>query len=62
MLVTLLPELVSILDVVGLMDGIVDAYDDDERPGERDENAVCDEGIPAIGLALGEGVVYKEGS
>lgn len=57
MLVRLLPEPMTILGVVGLMHGIIDACDHDESPGQRYKDAVYDQGIPAIRLALGEGVV-----
>lgn len=58
MLLSLLPDGVSMFDVIGLPDGIVDTSDDDERPREQGENLVGDQDASAVRLMFDKGVVW----
>lgn len=57
MLLRLLPELLALLDIVRTMEGVVDADDDDQSPGEGDEDPVEVQGVRVVSLTASEGIV-----
>lgn len=61
MLVGLFPELPAALSVVGRVDGVIDADDDNQGPGEGYKDPVTDQRAGIIRLTTGEGVVNRHG-
>lgn len=61
MLVGLLPELLAALGVVGRVDGVIDADDDNQGPGEGYEDPVRVQRVGIMRLTTGEGVVNRHG-
>lgn len=59
-LVGLLVNLVAVLHIVGRVNGVVNAGDDDQRPRDGDENAIRRQGLLTVCLAPGEGVVCQD--
>ena len=59
MLVGLLPDLLALLDIIGGVDRIVDAHDDHQQPGQRDQEAVRVQGMDIVRLATGKGVIGR---
>lgn len=59
MLVGLLPDLLALLDIIGGVDGIVDAHDHHQQPGQRDQEAVRVQGMDIVRLATGKGVIGR---
>lgn len=53
----LLPDSVSMLDVLGLPHGIVDTNDDDQSPREQRQNLVRDQGASTMRFMFDEWVV-----
>ena len=52
---------VRVLAVGGRVEGVVDAGDDDEEPGEDGQHLEGDEGFSAVAVAFDEGVVWSFG-
>lgn len=61
MLVRLLPDLLALLDIVRRVDGVVDANDHDQGPGEGYENSVCIQGASAVSLTSSKGIEGSHG-
>lgn len=58
MLVGLLPNRMAMLHIIGRVGGIVDADNQHQQPGQRNENAVGSQGRPAMGLMSGEWIIW----
>lgn len=58
MLISLLPDLLTLLDIVGGVDGVVNAKYDDQGPGKGHEDAVEVQRLGVMRLAPGEWVVW----
>jgi hypothetical protein len=60
-LVRLLPDLLALLDIVRRVDGVVDANDHDQGPGQGYENSICIQGASAVSLTSSEGIEGSHG-
>lgn len=56
MLIRLLPDLLALLHIIWGVDGVVDANDDDQRPGEGHENAIRIQRLSTMCLAPSKGI------
>lgn len=61
MFVGLLPELLAALGVVGRVDGVIEADDDNQDPSEGHEDPVRVQRVGIMRLTTGEGVVNRHG-
>lgn len=55
-LIRLLPDLLALLHIIWRVDGVVDAHDDDQRPGEGHENAIRIQRLSTMRLAPSKGI------
>lgn len=61
MLVGLFPDLLAALCIIGGVDGIVNADDDDQSPGEGYKDPIQAQGVGIMRLATSEGIVDCHG-
>lgn len=59
MLVGLLPDLLALLDIIGGVDGVVDAHDDHQQPGQRDQEPVGVQSMEIVRVATGKGIIGR---
>lgn len=57
-LVGLLEDTMAMLHIIGRVHRVINAYDDHQRPRERDEDTICRQGRGGVGFMAGKGVVY----
>ena len=57
-LVGLLEDTMAMLHIIGRVHRVINAYDDHQRPRERDEDTICRQGRGGVGFVAGKGVVY----
>ena len=58
-LVGLLEDTMAMLHIIGRVHRVINAYDDHQRPRERDEDTICRQGRGGVGFMAGKGVVYR---
>lgn len=56
MLISLLPDLLALLNIVGRVDGVVNADHHDYSPGEGYKDPVCIQRVGAVSFASSERV------
>lgn len=61
MLLGILPELLALLHIVWGVERVVDADDDEQGPSKRHQNTVGVQGMGAVSVPAGEGVVEWHG-
>ena len=58
-LVGLLEDTMAMLHIIGRVHRVINAYDDHQRPRERDEDTICRQGRGGVGFMAGKGVVCR---